>query len=146
MRGIAARVFFVAVIVTQVWLVVRGYGDPHRRFAFQPFSESSTWRAEIVRVLRDGRRLSIRDGWHGYRWEQMVRTRGLGRPWGKHPAEYGIASTLDFLGKALDWVAVHTPRDRETVRLEARVVYERNRHGEVETVLVSRDRSEVRAP
>ena len=145
-RAIAARLCFVTVVAGQVALVIAGYHDPHRRFAFQPFNESSTWRAEIVRVLPDGRRLSIRDGWHGYRWEELVRARGLGHPWSKQHASYGVDATLDLLGQALDYVATHTPRDRETVRLEAQVVHERNRHGEVRTTLVSRDRPEARAP
>src|SRR5262245_29589402 len=93
MRAIAARVFFFTVIAAQSWFVIRGYRDPHKHFAFQPFSESSTWRAEIVRVLRDGRRVSIRGGWEGYRWEQLVRGRGLDWPWTKHNADYGVAAT-----------------------------------------------------
>jgi hypothetical protein len=145
-RAIAARVVFATVVIGQTALLIRGYGDPHRRFAFQPFNESSTWRAEIVRVLPDGRRVSVRDGWHGYRWEELVRARGLGRPWGKQQAAYGVDATLDFLQRALDWVATHTPRDRETVRLEAEVIHERNRGGERRTTLTSRDRPEARAP
>lgn len=139
LRGAAARLVFATVILGQAWFVVAGYRDPHRRFAFQPFNESSTWRADIVRVLRDGRRVSIRDGWDGYRWEELVRG-PLARPWHKQHASYGVAATLDFLGEALDYVAAHTPRDREAVRLEARVVFERNRHGEQTTTLSSRER------
>jgi len=139
-----SRLFFVAVIVAQVWFVIRGYRDPHKHFAFQPFNESSTWSADIVRVLPDGRRVSIRDGWHGYRWPDLVRARGLAWPWSKNHADSGIASTLDFLQKALDWVATHTPRDHEAVRLEADIVYSRNRGDEVKVRLVSRDRPEAR--
>ena len=139
-RRLAARVFFVAAIAVQLFFVIRGYRDPHKHFAFQPFNESSTWRADIYRVLPDGRRVSVRDGWFGYRWGDLVRARGLGSPWTKRHADYGIAATLDLLQKALDWVATHTPRDPETVRLEADVVYERNRHGEVTVRLTSRPR------
>jgi hypothetical protein len=146
MRRIAAQIFFVAVVVTQLYFVVRGYWDPHKHFAFQPFNESSTWRAEIVRVLPDGRRVSIRHGWHGYRWEELVRERGLGAPWHMQHADSGVGSTVDFLQRALDWVADHTPRDRETVRFEAVVTYNLNRRGEVDTHLRSRDREEARRP
>ena len=69
-RRLAARVFFVGAIAVQLFFVVRGYRDPHKHFAFQPFNESSTWRAEIYRVLAGGRRVSLRDGWAGYRWAE----------------------------------------------------------------------------
>jgi hypothetical protein len=140
LRRLARRVVFVAVVATQITFVVAGYRDPHRHFAFQPFNESSTWRADVVRVLADGRRVSIREPWHGYRWEELVRG-PLARPWVKQQAKYGVDSTLAFLAAALDYVATHTPRDAETVRLEARVISERNRGGETATTLVSRDRA-----
>lgn len=144
MRGIAARVFFVTAVVVQIYFVIRGYWDPHKHFSFQPFNESSTWRAEIFRVMPDGSRRSIRHGWEGYRWGDLVRERGLGHPWVMHHADSGAGSTIDFLQSALDWVADHTPRDRVTVRLEADVVYNLNRRGEVYTYLRSRDREEAR--
>ena len=46
----AAAAFFVAVVVVQAAFALNGYREPHKFFAFQPFNESSTWSADIVRV------------------------------------------------------------------------------------------------
>ena len=69
----AARVVFVAVLATQVGFAINGYLEPHKYFAFQPFNESSTWRAEIVRVTTDGDRIPITEPWPGgYDWDELV--------------------------------------------------------------------------
>ena len=141
-RGTAVRTVFAIVVLGQVALIVHGYRDPHKRFAFQPFSESSTWRADITRVLADGRRIPVNGPWHGYEWTQLVRERGLGFYRGMHHADSGVDSVLDFLQRALDWVALNTPNDRETLYFEARVVYHRNRKGPHTVTLRSVERSE----
>jgi hypothetical protein len=64
--------FVAGVLAVQVGFAINGYRDPHRFFAFQPFNESSTWSADIVRVTWDGERLPIEDGWAGYRWSSLV--------------------------------------------------------------------------
>ncbi len=139
-RRAAAAIFFAACVLTQLVFVVRAYDHPHNLFGYQPFPQSSTWDAQIVRVLRDGRRVSIRNGWEGYRWERLVRDRGLSHPFVHHRAHNGIESTLAFLQDALNWVALNTPRDRETVRFEAEVHAVRNGHRDERYQLVSVER------
>ena len=140
-RRLTARVLFAGVGVAQVVLLVRGYHDPHHVLAFQMFDESSDWRADIVRVTVDGRRIPIDDPWPGgYRWATLVPERGLAVPQFEHHADSGVDSTLAFLAAALDWVAANTPSDQQTRYLEARVVYDRNTHGPTTVTLRSHDR------
>jgi len=120
-RVVGRRVVVLAVVVVQLGLIARGYWADHKEFAFQMFPESSTWRAEVVRVTTDGRRLPIELSWSGYRWDEMVPSRGLRYPSVRHHADAGLDNQLAFLEEALDWVADNTPRDRETRYLEARV-------------------------
>jgi hypothetical protein len=115
------RVVVVGVVALQCGLVARGYWADHKQFAFQMFPESSTWRADVVRVTADGRRVPIEDPWSGYRWDELVRSRGLRYPSVRHHADAGLANQLAFLEAALDWVAGNTPRDGETRYLEATV-------------------------
>jgi hypothetical protein len=111
----------VAVVAVQLALVARGYWSDHKEFAFQMFPESSTWRADVVRVTVDDMRVPVEQPWAGYRWEELVQDRGLRYPSIRHHADAGIDNQLAFLDAALDWVADNTPRDRETRYLEARV-------------------------
>jgi len=114
-------VIVVAVVGSQLAFVARGYVSDHKEFAFQMFPESSTWRADVVRVTADGRRVPIERPWSGYRWDDLVQTRGLSYPSERHHADSGLDNQRAFLQAALDWVAHNTPRDRETLYLEARV-------------------------
>jgi hypothetical protein len=111
----------VAVVVLQLALITRGYSADHKEFAFQMFPESSTWRADLVRVTGDGRRVPIERPWFGYRWEKLVQDRGLSYPGVRHHADAGLDNQLAFLRAALEWVADNTPRDHETRYLEASV-------------------------
>ena len=111
----------LGVVVLQLGLVARGYWSDHKEFAFQMFPEASTWRAEVVRVTADGRRVPVALPWSGYRWDELVRDRGLRYPAIRHHADAGLRNQLAFLQAALDWVARNTPNDRETRYLEARV-------------------------
>jgi hypothetical protein len=120
-RVVVRRVVVLAVVVVQLGLVARGYWSDHKQFAFQMFPESSTWRATVVRVTPDGRRVPIERPWSGYRWDKLVRDRGLSLPSIRHHADAGLDNQLAFLEAALDWVASNTPRDRETRYLEATV-------------------------
>jgi hypothetical protein len=120
-RVVVRRVVVLAVVVVQLGLVARGYWSDHKEFAFQMFPESSTWRATVVRVTADGRRVPIERPWSGYRWDELVRDRGLSFPSIRHHADAGLDNQLAFLEAALDWVASNTPRDRETRYLEATV-------------------------
>ncbi len=140
-RTLAAQLFFAAVVIAQAYFVVAAYDNPHSHFGYQPFSQSSTWSAHIVRVTYDGQRHDIRDGWEGYHWPTLVRARrGLDWPFDTHNAHSGVESTLDFFQKALDWVALNTPNDRTTRYLEARVHYVKNAHEPVEVTLRSVER------
>jgi hypothetical protein len=101
--------------------VVRGYWSDHKPFAFQMFPESSTWRADVVRVTADGRRVPVERPWSGYRWAALVPDRGMQDPSVRRHADAGLDNQLAFLAAALDWVAENTPRDHDTRYLEATV-------------------------
>jgi hypothetical protein len=120
-RIVTRRLVVVAVVALQLFFVARGYWSDHREFALQMFPESSTWRASVVRVTFDGRRVPIERPWAGYRWEELVRSRGLSYPAVRRHADSGLANQLAFLEDALDWVARNTPRDRQTRYLQATV-------------------------
>lgn len=130
-----------AVVALQVALLIRGAHADHKEFAFRMFPEASTWRADIVRVTRDGRRVPVDDAWPGgYRWAELVDSRGLAVPEVRHHADAGVANQLAFLRASLDWVATHTPRDRDTRYLEADVTYWHNTHPPRHVVYRSRPR------
>jgi hypothetical protein len=118
---VGRRVVVVAVVVVQLAFIARGYWSDHKEFAFQMFPESSTWRADVVRVTADGRRVPVELPWSGYRWDDLAPNRGLAYPSVRHHADAGLDNQLAFLEEALEWVARNTPRDRETRYLEARV-------------------------
>ncbi len=135
------RALFVVVLVGQAVLIARSYADPHNFFGFQPFNESSTWRADIVRVTDDGRRVPIDAPWPGgYRWDDLVGWDVLTRPAQLKQAYSGLDGTLDYLDQALDWVADHTPDDTQTRYLEADVTAYRNTRGPEHRVLRSHER------
>ncbi len=136
------KCFVVGVLAVQVGFAINGYRDPHKFFAFQPFNESSTWRADIVRVTWDGERVPIDDGWAGYRWSALVDMPALNGYSRTRHASYGVDATLAYLDDALDWVATNTPADRDTRYLEATVTYHRNTRGPEVTVLRSVERGE----
>ena len=131
------------VVVVQVALIVRAYSAPHREFGFQMFPEASTWRADIVRVTAEGERIPIDEDWAGYRWNDLVEGRGLGNPAVRHHADAGLDGQLAFLDAALDWVAAHTPRDDETLYLEATVTSWYNDDQAQVEVLRSDDRAGI---
>ena len=85
------------------------------------FPESSTWGADIVRVTVDGGADPDRRAVGG------VPLGGAGAdswpryPGVRHHADAGLDNQLAFLDAALDWVANNTPRDRQTLYLEATV-------------------------
>ncbi|MET0762872.1 MAG: hypothetical protein ABWZ63_11155 [Thermoleophilaceae bacterium] len=137
----ARRVVVAVVVVAQVGFVARGYRSDHKEFAFQMFPESSTWEADIVRVTADGSRLPIDEPWAGYRWSDLEVGRGLGSPGSRHHADAGLDNQLAFLDEELDYVATHTPDDRETQYLEAVVTMWHNDDDPEVVVLRSEPRS-----
>jgi hypothetical protein len=141
-RVIGRWAVVVPVVALQLGFIVRGYFSDHKEFAFQMFPESSTWRANVVRVTADGRRVPIEQPWSGYRWAELVPNVGLRYPGIRHHANAGLDNQLAFLDSALDWVATNTPRDDETRYLEARVTAWHNDDPPVEEVF----RSGVRDP
>ena len=144
-RARLVRGFVVAVLVVQAGLILRSYSDPHNLYGFQPFNESSTWRADIVRVTVDGRRVPITEPWPGgYDWDELVDWEVLQRPELRKHAYSGLDASLDFLDGALDWVADHTPDDHETRYLEATTEGWRNTRGPEVRVLRSDEREEAR--
>ena len=132
-----------AVVVLQLGLVVRAYWSDHKEFGFQMFPESSTWQADIVRVTADGSRIPVTQPWSGYRWSELVATRGLGRPDVRHHADAGLDNQIAFLDAALDWVAANTPRDHDTLYLEATVTTWHNTDAPETRTLRSPDRPEA---
>lgn len=104
------------------------------------FPEASTWRADILRVTADGRRIPIGEPWTGYEWNELAGVRGLGSPWREHHADAGLDNQLALLGEALDWVARNTPNDRETRYLEAEVTTSLNGRSPDVTTLRSVER------
>jgi hypothetical protein len=137
-------VVVLAVVVLQLGFVVRGYRSDHKPFAFQMFPESSTWRADVVRVTSDGGRVPIERPWSGYRWDELVPNVGLQDPSVRRHADAGLANQLAFLESALDWVADNTPRDRDTRYLEATVTSWHNADPPRTRVFRSRVREGVR--
>jgi len=141
---VGRRVVVLAVVVLQLGFVVRGYWTDHKPFAFQMFPESSTWRADVVRVTSDGRRIPIERPWSGYRWDELAPDRGLQYPSVRQHADAGLANQLAFLESALDWVADNTPRDHETRYLKATVTSWHNADAPRIRVLRSRVREGIR--
>ena len=139
-RVVGRRLVVALVVVAQLGLVARAYWSDHKEFAFQMFPESSTWRADIVRVEADGDRVPITAPWAGYRWGDLVDGRGLDRPDLRHHADAGVDNQIAFLDSALDWIATHTPRDDQTLYLEATVTYWHNDDAPEVVVLHSRAR------
>ena len=142
-RIVARRVVVAAVVVLQLGLVVRAYWSDHRELGFQMFPESSTWQADVVRVTADGDRIPVTRPWSGYRWDELVGGRGLGRPDLRHHADAGLDNQVAFLDAALDWVAANTPRDHETLYLEATVTTWHNTDPPETTTLRTADRPEA---
>ncbi|MEO6651907.1 MAG: hypothetical protein ABIP17_04530 [Ilumatobacteraceae bacterium] len=139
-RRIGRRVVVISFVAFQLAFIVRAYWAPHREFGYQMFPEASTWRADIVRVTTDGRRVPIDDDWGDYRWNDLAGVRGLAFPWREHHADAGIDNQLAFLDEALDWVATNTPDDLETSYLQADVTSSRNGRPVETTVLRSEPR------
>jgi hypothetical protein len=138
----ARRAVVAGVLALQALLLVRGAHADHEEFAYRMFPEASTWRADIVRVTTDGRRVPVDDPWPGgYRWNDLAGVRGLGNPGVRHHADAGIDNQLAFLRAALDWVAAHTPDDHETAYLEADVTYWHNVDPPAHAVYRSHERS-----
>ena len=121
MKVVARRVVVLGVVCAQLALIAAGYRSDHKTFAFQMFPEASTWRADVVRVTADGRRVPVSRPWAGYRWEELVPDSALTYSAVRHHADAGLANQLAFLRSALDYVARNTPRDHRTRYLEARV-------------------------
>jgi hypothetical protein len=65
--GLLPRLVFSIAVALQLYFIVRGYSDPHKHFAFQPFNDFDVWRASIVRVTYRGARIEVEQPWSGYR-------------------------------------------------------------------------------
>ncbi|MET0385193.1 MAG: hypothetical protein ABW321_04500 [Polyangiales bacterium] len=136
---IAVYVFCAGVLGAQLYGVLNAYHDPLKRFGYQPFAESTVWRAEIDTVDVHGEHATVTDGFAGYRWSDLVRER-VGHPFHTQATSSGIGASLYFLQRALDYVADHTPNDHDTQYLEARVWYRKNRQAERWVTLRSKRR------
>ena len=111
-RIVGRRTVVLAVVLLQLAFIARGYSADHKEFAFQMFPESSTWRADVVRVTAHGRRVPVEIPWAGYRWDLARHgARAPAPPSFRRHADAGLDNQLAFLRAALDWVAANTPRD-----------------------------------
>lgn len=139
------RLVIVAVVVSQLIAILFAYGRPHQVFGWQMFNASSDWQAEIVRVETDGSRHDVRESWPGgYEWSLLVSSRGLDAPFFRQHAHSGLRTTFDIFEAALDWVATNTPRDTQTLRLEAVVTSWHNGRDPELRLFVSVERPEAR--
>ena len=144
LRWWARRLVIVFVVVAQLIAIFSAYGRPHKVFGWQMFNASSDWQAEIVRVEADGSRHDVREPWPGgYEWSRLTAGRGFDSPFHRHHADSGLDTTLDLFQGALDWVAAHTPRDVQTVRLEAAVTFWDNGRSPEERLFRSAERPEA---
>lgn len=141
-RRAGAGVVFVAALGLHAALLARASADPHARFGFQPFQESDTYQAEIVRVLRDGSVRPVDDGTWAHDWNELVGVAGLRSPWRTRHASGGADGVVDLLDRSLDWVIENTD-DPDTVRLEATVTLVRNGGSPEVVELVGRTRTET---
>ena len=99
---IGRRVIVLAVVVLQLGFIVRGYSSDHKEFAFQMFPESSTWRADVVRVTADGAPRAGRAAVVRLPLGRARAERGLSYPAVAHHADAGLDNQLAFLRSALD--------------------------------------------
>jgi hypothetical protein len=134
-RVVLRRWVVAAVVLAQAAFVVRAYSAPHKEFGYQMFPEASSWRADIVRVTDDDRRVPVEEPWFGYEWDDLVGVRGLSNPSRRHHADAGLDNQLAFLDEALSWLVDHTPADTETRYYEATVTAWFNM-GDAETIVV----------
>lgn len=131
----------VLVVLGSLAGVIVGQLGTSRIFAWQMFPETSTRHAEIVRVTTQGDVVDISAPWPGgYRWPTLVEGTGMESVTVPGAASYGVDVTTERLQRTLDWVALHTPDDHETVRLEATLWTSRNGRPEVSATLVSVER------
>ncbi len=144
MRWWSRRGIVAAVIALQISALVGAYGRPHKVFGWQMFNASSDWRADVARVTADGERHDVREPWPGgYVWAELVSGRGFDTPFLRQHAHAGLDTTIDLFQSALDWVALNTPADRETVQIEARLTMWDNGRAPEQLVLRSAIREAV---
>ena len=123
-----AKVVFVAVVAARSCCCSTAIAT---RTSSSPFSRSTS-RAPGGRHRPSdlhGQRIPIDEPWSGYDWDTLVDMAALQHPGQLRHAYMGVGATVDFLDHALDWVATHTPEDRETRYLEATVTYFENTRG-----------------
>ena len=135
---IARRLVAGIAVALQLGFVVRGYTSDHKEFVFQMFSESTDWRADTCSATSTGERVPVDEAWYGYRWSELVRSRGLSDPAHRPAADAGLDNQLAPRGIPRLRRDVHTPRDTETVFLEAQVTYWRNASSPEQTVVLGR--------
>jgi len=142
--------FSGAYLGLQIFLIINAHFQTDKRFGFWMFAESSRYRAILYRELGDGTWEWARYGqWTTpvpgnrmltYHWDYFVRDfrlNGLDR-WKRAKTGFGV--TTNYLHRALDYVAEHTPNDRETVRLILKLEYRIAGGPEQEAILMSRVR------
>ena len=141
-------VFFGAQIAMVAWSYVR----KDRLFGYQMFAESTFFRAQLHRVLRDGTRVhAVGGSWTArgadgqrrtHSWHTRVRDFRLDHLDQSRPtrAKIGIEVTLKFFQMALDDLATHARDDVETRRFEIDVEYTLASGVKKTVTLSSRDR------
>ena len=137
-RVIARRLVVGIAVALQLGFVVRGYTSDHKDSRSRCSPSPRTGAPTSLRVTSTGERVPVDEAWYGYRWSELVRSRGLSDPAHRRHADAGLDNQLAFLAESLDYALTHTPRDTETVFLEAQVTYWRNASSPEQTVVPQR--------
>lgn len=133
-RQFGILAFCAVYLSIQVFFIIRAHFDEvDRRFGFWMFAESSRFKAELYRQLKDGRLVKTANGrWSvrtadgasvSYSWDRYVRDFRLFDLERLKRAKVGMGVTLKYLHGALHYVAARIPEDRETVKLVLKVQY-----------------------
>ena len=126
--------FCALYLGVQLFMIVHAHFTPNKHFGFWMFPESTSFEANLVRVLNDGSEIKTRkgswtvqtdDGPVSYQWNSFVQGYRLDRlgDWGRCKGSFN--DTVKYFQAALDYVADRIPEDASTARLVLKVRYRR---------------------
>ncbi|MCZ6676142.1 MAG: hypothetical protein O7E52_02710 [Candidatus Poribacteria bacterium] len=134
-RQFGILTFCTAYLLIQAAFIIQAHFAIDKRFGFWMFAESSRYKAELYRLLKDGRLVKTRNGkWSvragdgqkvSYSWQHYVRDFGLRNLEKLKRARVGMEVTLKYLQYALNYVIDRMPEDQETVKLVLKVQYKK---------------------
>lgn len=135
-------------------MIVRGHFVTSKHFAFWMFPEATYFKANLSRLLLDGREVTTSDGsWAvrtgsgkvEYHWQDFVSGYKLDRLGSWERSKGTFDDTVKYFQAALDYVAERIPDDKVTDRLVMTIRYERAGGRERVMVLESLPRLEGRS-